>query len=135
MNTQMTVTYQGQLRNQATHLKSGNMLITDAPIDNQGKGEAFSPTDLLCTSLATCMLTLMGITSQNKGIELGKVHAEIEKVMASDPRRVCEIRILFTFEPNRYTEKEKTILENAAKSCPVAQSIHPNIVQVIEFVY
>jgi uncharacterized OsmC-like protein len=81
------------------------------------------------------MLTLMGITSQNKGFQLGKVHAEIEKVMASDPRRVCEIRIRFTFEPNRYTEKEKTILENAAKTCPVAQSIHPNIIQVIEFVY
>jgi len=135
MNPQMTATYQGQLRNQATHLKSGSILITDAPTDNQGKGEAFSPTDLLCTSLATCMLTLMGITSQNKGFQLGKVHAEIEKVMASDPRRVCEIRIRFTFEPNRYTEKEKTILENAAKTCPVAQSIHPNIIQVIEFVY
>lgn len=131
----MTVIYQGQLRNHATHLKSGNTLITDAPMDNHGKGEAFSPTDLLCTSLATCMLTLMGITSQSKGFQLGEVHAEIEKVMASDPRRVSEIHIRFAFESKRFNEKEKAILENAAKACPVAHSIHPSIAQVVEFIF
>ena len=82
MNTGMTVTYQGSLRNQATHVRSGNTLTTDAPLDNNGKGEAFSPTDLLCTSLATCMITLMGITAESKGIAVGNISAEIEKVMA-----------------------------------------------------
>ena len=88
MNPGMTISYQGNLRNRAEHLKSGNTLITDAPVDNHGKGEAFSPTDLLCTSLASCMVTLIGITAESKGIELGNVRAEIEKVMYSEPRRV-----------------------------------------------
>jgi uncharacterized OsmC-like protein len=135
MNPGMTVTYQGSLRNQAEHVKSGNTLITDAPLDNHGKGEAFSPTDLLCTSLASCMITLMGITAESKGIRLTRVYAEVEKVMYSEPRRVGEIHLDLHIQDNGYDEKEKAILENAAKACPVAKSIHPEIKQVIRFIY
>ena len=135
MNPGMTVTYQGELRNQAEHIKSGNTLITDAPTDNHGKGEAFSPTDLLCTSLASCMITLMGITANSKGIQLGKVEASIEKVMYSEPRRVGEIHIHLMVENKEYSDKEKAILENAALTCPVAKSIHPDIKQEISFSY
>jgi putative redox protein len=135
MNPGMTVTYQGELRNRAEHIKSGNTLITDAPTDNHGKGEAFSPTDLLCTSLASCMITLMGITANSKGIHLGKVEASIEKVMYSEPRRVVEIHIHLMVENKEYSDKEKAILENAALTCPVAKSIHPDIKQEISFSY
>jgi putative redox protein len=135
MNAGMTVTYQGQLRNLAMHLRSGNTLITDAPTDNHGKGDAFSPTDLLCTSLASCMITLMGITAESKGIVLERVEAHIEKVMYSDPRRVGEIHIRIDIGSNGYTDREKAILENAAMTCPVAKSLHPDIKQVIDFYY
>lgn len=131
----MKVVYQGGLRNEATHLKSGNTLITDAPPDNNGKGEAFSPTDLLCTALATCMITLMGIAADSKEINLGNVEAEIEKVMAADPRRVIHIIIALKIEGTNYTEREKAILENAAKTCPVAKSLHPDIIQELTFQY
>lgn len=123
----MTVKYLGELRCEGKHLKSGNIIITDAPPDNNGKGEAFSPTDLLCASLATCMITLMGITAQKKGITLGAVHASIEKIMYSDPRRVGAIRLNFKLESGELGEREKQILENAARTCPVAKSIHPDI--------
>jgi uncharacterized OsmC-like protein len=135
MNPGMTVTYQGELRNRAEHIKSGNFLITDAPTDNHGKGEAFSPTDLLCTSLASCMITLMGITANSKGIQLGKVEARIEKVMHSEPRRVGEIHIHLELENNDFTAREKEILENAALTCPVAKSLHPDIKQEVTFGY
>jgi uncharacterized OsmC-like protein len=135
MNPGMTITYQGELRNRAVHIKSGNTLITDAPTDNHGKGEAFSPTDLLCTSLASCMITLMGITANSKEIQLGKVEATIEKVMYSEPRRVGEIHIHIIVENKEYSDREKAILENAALTCPVAKSIHPDIKQEITFSY
>ena len=135
MNPGMTVTYQGALRNEAMHVRSGNKLTTDAPIDNNGKGEAFSPTDLLCTSLATCMMTLMGITAESKGIALGKIAAQIEKVMASNPRRVSEIHIDIHIQNMNYTEREKAILEQAALTCPVAKSLNPEIIQEVNFRY
>lgn len=129
----MQVQYVGSLRCEATHLKSGNTLVTDAPPDNNGKGEAFSPTDLLCTSLACCMITLIGITSEKKAIKLGKIEADITKVMFSDPRRVGEIQIQFRIEDCGYTHREQEIIKNAALTCPVALSIHPDIRQEIEF--
>lgn len=135
MNPGMNVSYKGELRNEATHLRSGNKLMTDAPIDNNGRGEAFSPTDLLCTSLATCMITLMGIAGASKGIQIGSIEADIEKIMATDPRRVIRIVIQFKVENLSYSEREKTILENAAHTCPVAKSLHPEIVQEINFNY
>ncbi|MFM9004282.1 MAG: OsmC family protein [Flavobacteriales bacterium] len=135
MNPGMTVIYKGDLRNEATHMRSGNQLITDAPTDNQGKGEAFSPTDLLCTSLAACMTTIMAITAQSKGIQLGTIEARIEKVMYAEPRRVGEIHIEIRLEDCAYGVREKSILEQAAHTCPVAKSLHPDIKQVVTFSY
>lgn len=129
----MKVRYNGDLRCTATHLKSGNDVITDAPTDNNGKGEAFSPTDLLCTSLTTCMITLMGITANAKEIKLGEIDADIEKIMGSDPRRVSGINIHYRIQNLNYTSREIEILKNAAMTCPVAKSIHPDIELGIDF--
>ena len=129
----MKVQYNGDLRCTATHIKSGNQVITDAPTDNNGKGEAFSPTDLLCTSLSTCMITLMGIAVNSKEIQLGQIDADIEKIMGSDPRRVSGINIQFRIQSLGYTDREKDILKNAALTCPVAKSIHPDIALGIDF--
>ncbi len=129
----MKVQYNGDLRCTATHIKSGNQVITDAPTDNNGKGEAFSPTDLLCTSLSTCMITLMGIAANSKEIQLGQIDADIEKIMGSDPRRVSGINIQFRIQSLGYTDREQDILKNAALTCPVAKSIHPDIALGIDF--
>lgn len=129
----MTLVYLGGLRCEAEHLRSGNRLTTDAPVDNNGKGEAFSPTDLLCTALCSCMMTLMGITANSKEITLGEVRAGIEKIMASDPRRVSGINLKFDFGESVFTNREKEILRNAALTCPVAKSIHPDIQVKTEF--
>lgn len=129
----MKVQYNGDLRCTATHIKSGNQVVTDAPTDNNGKGEAFSPTDLLCTSLTTCMITLMGITANSKGIQLGQIDADIEKIMGSEPRRVSGINIQFKIKDLNFTEREKEILKNAALTCPVAKSIHSDIELGIDF--
>ena len=129
----MKVQYNGDLRCTATHIKSGNQVITDAPTDNNGKGEAFSPTDLLCTSLSTCMMTLMGIAANSKKIHLGQIDADIEKIMGSDPRRVSGINIQIRIQSLGYTDREKDILKNAALTCPVAKSIHPDIALGIDF--
>jgi putative redox protein len=134
-NPGMTVNYSGELRCEATHHRSGNTLITDAPPDNHGKGEAFSPTDLLCTSLACCMISLLGIVANEKEIKLGKIESKLEKVMASNPRRVSTIRIQLTLEDTGYTERERSILENTARTCPVALSLHPDIQQELQFNY
>ncbi|MCC6600525.1 MAG: OsmC family protein [Crocinitomicaceae bacterium] len=132
----MTVNYLGELRCEGTHLKSGNKLITDAPPDNHGRGEAFSPTDLLCTSLASCMITLIGITAETKNFSTGTIYAEIEKIMGSNPRRVSGINIRLVIQDMDYSEKEKEIIRNAALTCPVAKSLHTEITQnvVFEFV-
>ena len=129
----MKVQYNGDLRCTATHIKSGNQVVTDAPTDNNGKGEAFSPTDLLCTSLTTCMITLMGITANSKDIQLGQIDADIEKIMGSEPRRVSGINIQFQIKDLNFSEREKEILKNAALTCPVAKSIHSDIELGIDF--
>ena len=126
------VKYIGGLRTEATHIQSNAKIITDAPLDNHGKGEAFSPTDLMATSLANCMLTIMGIKANTEGMTgIDGTIAEVTKVMASDPRRVSEIHIHLKFPKNKYTEKEKKIYENVAHTCPVAKSLHPDLKQVI----
>lgn len=127
--------YKGSLRTEAIHLKSGNQIITDAPTDNNGKGEAFSPTDLLSTSLGSCMLTIMGIVSSRNNINIDNTKIEISKIMDSNPRRVSEIIVEFEMPKNKYSENDKLLLENAAKTCPVAKSIHPDIKQTIIFKY
>ncbi len=129
------ITYNGDLRTTSIHTQSGTEIITDAPTDNQGKGEAFSPTDLLATSLGNCMLTIVGITANNHGFNIDGTTVEITKVMGQDPRRVVEIEVNFQFPSNNYTEKEKTIIERAAKTCPVAYSLHPDIKQNVVFSY
>ena len=129
------VTYTGGLRTEAVHEKSGNKIITDAPPDNHGRGEAFSPTDLMSTSLATCMLTVMGIACQPRNIDMDGAVAEVTKIMAANPRRVAEIHIIITMPPKGYTDEQKKILEHTAHTCPVALSLHPNLIQKITFVY
>lgn len=129
------ITYEGQLRTSCTHLKSRNNIITDAPTDNHGKGEAFSPTDLLATSLVSCMLTIMGITAAKEGIPFGKTEAEMQKVMAENPRRVSGIIITIKMPKENYSDKQKRILEDAARNCPVAKSLNPSIQQSINFHY
>ncbi|MHB8208486.1 OsmC family protein [Mucilaginibacter sp.] len=125
-------TYLGDLRTEATHLQSGTKIITDAPTDNQGKGEAFSPTDLLAESLAGCILTTMAIAARTHNINMDGTKAEVTKVMAPNPRRVAEIIINIKF-PLEYTDKEKKILELAAYGCPVHVSLHPDLKKTIDF--
>ena len=128
------VYYSGELRTESTHIQSGQKLTTDAPTDNEGKGKAFSPTDLLATSLANCMLTIMGITAQSKNINIDSTRATVEKIMGQEPRRVQEIKIDFQFSTN-YTDKEKKLLEQAALTCPVANSLSKDLIQTIKFSY
>ncbi|MFM2136846.1 MAG: hypothetical protein RL021_2246 [Bacteroidota bacterium] len=127
--------YLGELRTSALHLASGNTIITDAPVDNQGKGEAFSPTDLLAASLGSCMATIMGIAGRTHGIPLEGMQLKITKVMAAAPRRVATIRVDFDMPKHPFSEKEKNILEQAARACPVALSLHPDLKQEVIFNY
>jgi putative redox protein len=127
--------YDGNLRTTSEHIQSGSKIISDAPTDNQGKGEAFSPTDLLALSLATCMLTTIAIKIRNSGFTIDGAEAEATKIMASDPRRVAAIKIEFKMPANNYTNQQKQLIEQIAHSCPVALSIHPDIKQEIIFHY
>ena len=127
------IVYEGDLRTRMTHLHSGNEVITDAPLDNQGLAQAFSPTDLLATALGSCLMTIMGIKARDMKLELKGTILEVTKIMASNPRRISEVHIIIRFPSNTFSDKEKSILENAAKTCPVAQSLHPDIKQEITF--
>jgi len=126
------VTYLGELRTSSIHLQSGSEIISDAPIDNNGKGEAFSPTDMVANSLATCMLTVMGIKARDLGVDFSGSTAEVTKVMAAEPRRISEIHI--TFHMNLVADdKTKIILERTGMTCPVHYSLHPDIKKEIVF--
>ena len=129
------IIYKGDLRTEAIHLKSGKIVVTDAPTDNNGKGEAFSPTDLLATSLGCCMLTIMGILAERHKIKIEGAEIEITKIMESNPRRVSEIIVEFKMPTNNYSEKEKQLLENAARTCPVAESLKAELKQTVIFKY
>jgi putative redox protein len=124
-----SVVYNGDLRTTCTHLKSGNHFETDAPTDNNGKGERFSPTDLLATSLGTCMITVMGIKAITMGFDLNDVKIEVLKIMKADPRRVGGINLTFHIPDSlvQVDEKTKAILKNTGETCPVIKSIHPDI--------
>jgi uncharacterized OsmC-like protein len=136
MKPQIKSIYQGDLRTQATHLASNESIITDAPTDNNGKGEAFSPTDLVCAALGSCMATIMGITAQRENISLQGLTWETTKIMTNSPRRIAEIHITFTFPfGQKLSDKEKQKLENAARSCPVALSLAAEIKQILTFHY
>ncbi len=129
-------TYTGNLRTEAQHLDSGATIITDAPKDNQGNGEAFSPTDLVTTSLGSCMLTIMGIAARTHNIDIDGTEVELTKIMQAEPRRIGEIVLNFNFPKGKeYSDKERKLLEAAAHSCPVAKSLHPEVKQTVTFNY
>ena len=125
--------YLGNLRIECTHLQSGTVIMTDAPVDNQGKGEAFSPTDLCATALATCAMTIIGIYAQQHNVDVKGMEVAISKKMASNPRRIQRIEVIFTMPDKEYSHKEKNSIERAAHSCPVHLSLHPDMEQVFVF--
>ena len=133
MNPIINVEYTGGLRTQACHLKSGVKIITDAPLDNNGKGESFSPTDLVCSALCSCMMTIMGILAEREGIKLEGLTGEVIKVMAADPRRIAEIHIRMKHPSLHATEVQKEKLRRAALTCPVALSLGEGVKQQISF--
>lgn len=131
--TTIKTMYLGELRTENEHLQSGNKVITDAPTDNRGRGEFFSPTDLLATALGSCIMTIMGITARDHDIDIEGTQVDVTKIMASDPRRVAEVVVEFTFPQKHYTEEEKRIVESVAGTSPVPLSLHPDLKQTIRF--
>ena len=125
--------YLGDLRTENEHLQSGTKILTDAPTDNQGKGEYFSPTDMLATALGSCIMTIMGIKARDNGIDIAGTEIEITKIMENNPRRVSEVVVEFTFPKKNYTEEEKRIVESVAGTSPVPLSLHPDLKQTIKF--
>ncbi len=126
-----TITYTGDLHTDATHVRSGDQISTDAPIDNGGKGTAFSPTDLVATALGTCILTIMGKAADRDGIDMTGATAEVTKTMSASPRRISAVDVEIQMPDRDYSDKEKASLERAAKHCPVANSLHPDLAERI----
>jgi uncharacterized OsmC-like protein len=126
------ITYLGELRTSSIHIQSGSEIISDAPIDNNGKGAAFSPTDTVANGFGSCMFTVMGIKAAEMNVDLSNSNAEITKVMAAEPRRISEIHVVFNITAV-LDDKTKTILERTAMTCPVHYSLHPDIKKVITF--
>lgn len=131
----VTSVYQGNLRSFNTHLQSGSTLVTDAPTDNNGKGEAFSPTDLVATALGTCIMTIMGIYANKNNLNLEGMKMDITKTMADAPRRIGKIEIIITMPEIKLDAFQKTELETITRSCPVCLSLHPEIEKNISFVW
>lgn len=129
------ISYLGELRTEATHLLSGNTILTDAPLDNHGKGEAFSPTDLVAAALVACMISIMGIAERNKGLNMGKVSGSVEKIMVANPRRIGGLKVTLTFENHTLTEEQQEHMKMLALTCPVKESIHPDIQLEVTFVF
>lgn len=129
------VIYKGALRTECKHLRSGNSILTDAPVDNKGKGETFSPTDLVATSLAACILTTIGIKVEDKGLDIAGAKAEVEKVMASDPRRISEINMKIYMPAKNYSDKEKVLIEKIAHHCPVGRSLNADLKETMEIIW
>ena len=130
----VNIIYKNNLRTEAEHIVSGEKIITDAPIDNNGKGEAFSPTDLIATALGSCIITIMGIVAQKHGIDLSETNASVKKEMSSNPRRISEVIIDINMDKN-IEVKDRKRLEKAALACPVHKSLHPDIKKKIQFFY
>ena len=127
--------YLGDLRTEATHVRSGNKIITDAPVDNNGKGEFFSPTDMVAAALGSCMLTLMDLAARRLGVDITGTKVDISKTMSAEPpRRISQISLDFTF-PSDFPDKTKSILQQAALTCPVGKSLHPELSQIVNFHY
>lgn len=131
-----TVIYEGDLRTRMTHLQSGSLVETDAPTDNNGKGERFSPTDLVATALASCMLTIIGIAARAHGFSIDGTRCEVEKIMEANPRRIGQINIRMQFPADQsYDEKAKAIIERAARTCPVIESLHPDCIKDLQLIW
>ena len=133
MNHSIENRYVGKLRTSSTHLKSGKNIITDAPTDNNGKGEAFAPTDLVSSALCSCMTTVMGICAEKGNFEMPNSTAKITKIMSSDPRKISEIKIELNFDNNNLNDTQKNKLMSVAENCPVAKSLNPDIKQILKF--
>lgn len=125
--------YLGDLRVECVHNASGTVIITDAPVDNQGKGEAFSPTDLCATALASCAMTIMGIYARSHDIDITGMTVEVVKTMSASPRRIGKLEVTFNMPEREYSDREKKALINAAHTCPVHLSLHPDIEQIFTF--
>ena len=132
--SQSNIVYKDNLRTEAVHLSSGEAIITDAPVDNNGKGEAFSPTDLVATALGSCMITIMGIAAQKHNIDISGTSASVKKIMGSNPRKIDEVVIDISMS-NHLNENDRKRLERAALSCPVHKSLHPDLIKTIRFFY
>ena len=128
------IVYKNDLRTEAMHLGSGETIITDAPIDNNGKGEAFSPTDLVAAALGSCMITIMGIVAQKHNIDIAGTSAKVKKIMGSNPRKIDKVVIDISMN-NQISENDRKRLERAALSCPVHKSLHPDLIKTISFSY
>ena len=129
----VTATYLGNLRVECVHAATGTTLITDAPVDNHGKGEAFSPTDLCVTALASCAMTIIGIYGQKHDVDVTGTKIEVIKTMSANPRRIGKIEVIFNMPDREYTDKQKIMIERAAHTCPVHLSLHPDVEQVFIF--
>jgi uncharacterized OsmC-like protein len=127
------IIYLGNLETRALHVRSGGTTITDAPVDNQGKGSTFSATDLVAVALGSCVLTIMGIKARDNKIDIKDARASVQKTMASGPRRISKLEVHVAMPKKKYTAKQKKILEAAALGCPVARSLHPDLEQSIQF--
>lgn len=123
-----SILYKGDLRCECTHLQSGTVIETDAPTDNRGKGEKFSPTDTLCVSLATCIITTMGIKAADMNVKLQGTKIDVTKHMLNDPRRIGKIEVFLHLPGSEISEKDRTILERVGETCPVKKSLHPDLV-------
>ncbi len=131
-----SVVYEGNLRCRAIHTQSGSVIETDAPTDNRGKGERFSPTDMLCLALGTCAVTTMGIKAQDMEIDLAGTTIDIQKYMLSDPRRVGKVDVMIRFPKTlNLSEKDRTILERVGNTCPVARSLSPELAMNLQYVW
>ena len=128
------IDYEGSLHCRLKHGPSGAEIVTDAPKDNQGKGEAFSPTDLVAAALGACMLTVMGIVAARRGVKLEGAHVDVQKEMAAEPRRIAQLQVLFRMPPGIAADQRK-VLEHAAHTCPVHKSLHPDVAIPVEFRY
>jgi uncharacterized OsmC-like protein len=130
------VIYEEGLQTTATHLQSGTVIQTDAPVDNGGNGSKFSPTDLVASALASCMLTLMALTAQKRNIRLGRIECDVEKIMVANPRRIGQIKVnMIIHGPNQYSDHERSLLERAALTCPVYESLHPDLNKNVLFIW
>jgi uncharacterized OsmC-like protein len=130
-----SIIYNGNLRTTCTHLASGTQIVTDAPVDNQGRGEAFSPTDLVATALGACMMTIMGIKARDMALDITGTKVDVNKIMAANPRRIARVEVTFTMPANSFSQSEKDLLEAAALACPVCKSLDVGCEQAVKFVW